>query len=463
VPDAKTPPLADLEAEAVFLTTLAELGATDPALARQTLDRSLVVPERLFDPMHRLTLRAMTELLSRGKGTDTMSVALMFPPEQRPAIMEILGVDTRTCQVESLPHYAEKICRLALRRKVVALANEMRAGAHDLEADIGDVLSKNTKALSAITIGRRDRKTGLDAVEECFMDMQDIECGRGSVLIPTGLIALDNIIAGLAPTMHIVGARPGVGKSGLLAAIASSLAQRGIKIGVFSLEDSYKWIGWRVLASEARVPQMILKSKPLDTFQKRRVQDSVERIRGYAGNIVIESRTKNPRDICQSMRDMVLNDGVQVLAVDHLGELKYEGKSKERFDLLVGGAVQDMRDVANELQVPVILFSQIARRQGQKDGDPPNDTDFKNSGDIEAAARVLIGLGRKKGADEMTIRVLKNTGGLVGDAVVRFVGLAGMVRDCEGVKAEDLYSAQGEEEAAFESPPNWQDTDRGDS
>jgi hypothetical protein len=67
----------------------------------------------------------------------------------------------------------------------------------------------------------------------------------------------------------------------------------------------------------------------------------------------------------------------------------------------------------------------------------PVKSDFKNSGDIEAAARVLLGLARKPGSDDLRIGVLKQTNGAAGDQVgaeVRFVGLAGMIEDCEGTQ-----------------------------
>lgn len=441
--------LADPDIERQFIGVLMCLSYSDPGKAKILLEQSLVVPSRLYDPAHVDMLKAVEALLREGRSADEASVWTRVktskPIQAAGGAAFVAELAGGTSGYEAaLPTYADAICKLALRRRLVTIAGELRARAMSLGEDAAKTLSDVSQELGRITIGKRSRKTLLDAVEECIGEMQDIECGRPSRLLPSGIIALDNITGGLSPTLIVIGARPGVGKSAILATIATSCAQAGTKVGVFSLEDSYRWIAWRVIARESHIPQLVLQNRQLDKFQKKRLEKAIPSIVAYGGNVLIESTLRTPLEITQAMRDMVLNCGVRVLAVDHLGEVRLEGRYKGRVDLEVGETAKAFRDVANELQVPVILFSQIARRPGKDEGSMPDSSEFKNSGDIEAAARVLIGLAREKGADLLKMQVLKNTNGSVGKCEAKFIGLAGMVRDCEGTVPVDLYSAQGE-------------------
>ena len=141
---------------------------------------------------------------------------------------------------------------------------------------------------------------------------------------------------------------------------------------------------------------------------------------------------------------MVVNDGVQAILVDHLGEVRFDAGKRDRYDLAVGEGLREMRDVAKRHGIPVVVASQLARRNGRKPGDCPVKADFKNSGDIEAVARVMLGLGREPGADTLKVGVLKNTNGLAGVEIeLQFYGVAAMVRDCEGAAGRDYYAQEG--------------------
>lgn len=460
------PDLADLPAERAFLGTLFVMSAADgPNAALHALQDSRVTSERMFLPAHRDVLAAAQEMLETGQQLDAVLLASKLRNSEPvkaaggPAFLSELEGQGVTGVL--LPHYAKAIRSAALRRTLAALGGDLQAGAGDLDRDPAELIDCVSRRLAAINLGGRNRKSMLDALDECLQEMEAVEAGHASPLIPTGIVALDNVISGLRPTLHVIGAKPGVGKSSILATIATSCAQRGIKFGVYSLEDAHRWIAWRAIAREASLSQLTLKTTRLNDWQRKRLVVSVARLNAYAGNVLIESSLRDAREIAQDMRHMVRNEGVKVLALDHIGRLHLSGKH-ERYDLLLGEAVNTFADLAVELNVPVILFSQLARRQGKDESDLPDSTDFKNSGDIEAAARVLIGLARARGADTMQIRVLKCTEGKPCDSIdVKFLGLAGMVADCEGVVREDQYASQGEAEAEMRRG-DWQDTDRGD-
>lgn len=243
--------------------------------------------------------------------------------------------------------------------------------------------------------------------------------------------------------------------SGLFASIVHSAAARGDKVGVFSLEDEAKWLGWRIFAHEARIPQPVLRGKALDKGQQKRMLAAFERIGRYASNVVIDDRCRlSGAEVAQTAHDMVLNHGCKAIIVDHLGEVRMDAKS-DRYDLAVQDALFALRDVAKERGIPVILAAPLNRRKSGKPLTPQDDPvpgDIKNSSAIEYAARLILMLSRPS-KDVLRIGIPKQTNGSDGFVDCRFEGFAAMVADCEG-------AAQRVRESGLYRDPDARDEDR---
>lgn len=124
--------------------------------------------------------------------------------------------------------------------------------------------------------------------------------------------------------------------------------------------------------------------------------------------------------------------------LDHLGELRYSSGRKDRFDLDVTEGLSDLRSIAKEHGVPVVVANHL-RRDVSQNQRAPRLTDFANSSAIERQARVALALERAPGSDVLKIHVLKQTNGKAGVVVeVRFAGPAALVRD--DAKPTDEYA-----------------------
>lgn len=438
--------LHDVDSERRFLSAIMEASAGDVAAARKAIDGCGIRAEHFYLPAHREVFEESRALLNNGQPVNSVSLWANLASS---AILKAVGGISMVSEIESefgasaaIPALSARLASLALRRNLFEQANKLRQEALNEKLQAADVLSGATKRLVSMTTTNTNAiRTLEDVMFDCIDQMEAAQRGTPMKRVTTGMPRLDNILGGgLPPSMlTLVGAEPGTGKSAVLASILSAAAKAGYKIGVFSLEDEAHWIGWRVWAFESDVPQPVLKFRELTPEQRRRAVDGMDMVATYGRNVFVDDRCGlTARDIAGAAADMILNHGCECIIIDHLGEVKHGG-SAERYDLAVGDSLREIRDVAKRHNVPIVVASQLARRKDRKAGEIPTMQDFRNSGDIEAVARVMLGLGRVPGSDLLEIGVLKNTNGQSGVKVkCSFIGLAAMVKQCEG-QDEDSY------------------------
>lgn len=438
------PILADVDAERGFLAALAWVSSSDPARALAQLEESLVVPERLFLPAHRDVLREIRGLLEAGKAADAAVLAPKLKASK--PVQEAGGAAWLSELLDSggyehqIPVCADAIRAMALRRTLVTVAKGLEGKARDLGEDPAAALSEASGALSGITLSRRTLRTLAESLIDVVDEMEDAKVGKRRI-VPTGFDALDAWIGGWQPTLCVIGAMPGVGKSSILASTVQAMARAGRKVGVFSLEDEARWLAWRILADESGVGQYLLRNKPLMPGEEARVSDSMARIGRYASNVILDDRSAlSPREVVLTARDMIINRKCEAIIVDHLGELRFEARHGERYDLELMEGLSDLRDIAKRHCVPAIVAVHLKRRQGLGQGDEPALTDFANSSAIERQARLALGLSREPDSETLKVHILKQTNGRAGKAVeLRFKGAAAMVADCENYRPEAHY------------------------
>lgn len=323
---------------------------------------------------------------------------------------------------------AERSVRRSLGKALVGAVERLKNHQEPTMAVYDEVM----RILSGLTSRSTRRLTGLDLLDQVYADMEKAAMGQGERIISTGFPSLDDAILGWQPTLNIIGAQPGVGKSALLASTTRSMAKAGYRVAIFSLEDHPKWLAWRMLSAEAKVRQGTLRTGRLNAFEKEKVEACQDELKGYMANVIVDgSHAMSPSDLVHAARSMIVNDGVDAVIVDHLGELRFERAYRDRYDLDLMDGLSDLRSIAKSHNVPVIVAAHFKRTEHAE----PKLTDFANSSAPERQARVALGLTRDPGSDILKVHVLKNTnGGPAGPVIdLHFVGISAMVRDCEGV------------------------------
>ena len=445
-----TGPLADTAAERAIVSVALDVGTVDPARLVAMSESTGLLPAHFFDSALSAVYSTALSLAKQGRSTDVVSVAgecrTNHAVSREGGLSFVSGLLTVGGIEAAAPSYAESIRGFALRRRMVELSNKLREQAQNEARVPAETLAEHLRTVAAIQVRGSAPRTLTAVMDECLQRMEENAMGKLPEFVKTGIPSLDNVLGGgLQPSvLTLIGAEPGVGKSAILASIASNAAQSGSKIGVFSLEDDATWLAWRVLASHSEIHQPILKCRRLGQGQQQRLSKGIDQIITYSERILVDDRPAlTPGEICQTASAMIVQYGAQAILVDHLGEVRFDGHG-DRYDLAIGDGLRQIRDVAKRHKVPIVVASQLARRKGRGPGDMPSKSDFRNSGDIEAIARVMLGVAREPEANRMKIGILKNTNGAAGIEVeVEFHGVAAMVREVEG-EVREFYSDEAD-------------------
>ncbi|MEG2813728.1 MAG: replicative DNA helicase [Oscillospiraceae bacterium] len=244
--------------------------------------------------------------------------------------------------------------------------------------------------------------------------------------LSTGFNALDRVISGLNKSdLILVAARPGMGKTSFALNIATNVALKSKKdVAIFSLEMSNEQLVSRVMSSQARIKSEKLKIGTLsgDEWVKlAETADILSRTNVYlddsAGITVAEMKAKLRR-----LKDLGL------VVIDYL-QLMSGGTNTNNRVQEISTMTRNLKILAKELNVPVILLSQLSRAAEQRPGHRPMLSDLRDSGSIEQDADIVMFLYREGYYEEdiedkttAQIIVAKNRHGETGDIDVKWIG-----------------------------------------
>lgn len=236
--------------------------------------------------------------------------------------------------------------------------------------------------------------------------------------VKTGKFRLDKYLKFTKRDLHIIGARPGVGKSAFALYITLLMAQKARGL-FFSLEMPLKQIIQRIISSQSRIELEMLTNKDrfntLDDEQKKLVKVLFNKIlkeselKLYDGNFKIdelEEYVKNEKEI----------NGVDFIVVDYL-QLVKSNKTSSRYEQITDISIR-LKQIAKDYDIAVIALSQLSRDIEKRVDKDVYLADFRESGQIEQDASTILGLTTEPTDTEykelMKVQILKNRQGQLG-------------------------------------------------
>lgn len=400
-------PLFDPDAERVMCAGVADIASLSIQSARVVAQKSCVQRSDFYRDELGKVWAAQLELLQEGFSAGPMEVSTKLPTVDRGWLMNELTTDGGVFE-HNVVLAAKRLKDLAVRRRLVLLAGSMVGECYELGGDISKTLSKFSSQLATITRAGASVRTLKEVMPSVHSEINKLQEGK-TLVMKTGLEIFDRVIGGLWPTLTVVAAHAGIGKSAFLATIIRQLAMRGIKVGVFSLEDQAQWLVWRYLSSASKVPQFVMRTRALNESQYDSVGSSWAGVETFAENIHIDDRSGlTPGEIVQTARDMILNRDCKVIVLDHLGKMTTKGGRTERYDLDLKESLDELiGGICKPYDVPLLCATHLRREASS----PPGLRDFANGQAIENASRVAVAFERKGETQPLVAHVLKNTHG----------------------------------------------------
>ena len=212
--------------------------------------------------------------------------------------------------------------------------------------------------------------------------------------VPSGFAELDKVLLGFQPgTLNIVGARPAMGKSAFALGIAVHVAQTtNLPVLFFSLEMGRAELAQRILASEASVDSMVLRTGRPSPNDWTKIGHAVGRldipliIDDSAGTSVGQIRAKARRVYSRE-------GGIGLIVIDYLQLMGGDGRPENR-QLEVSEISRKLKLLAREFNVPVLALSQLSRGLEARTDKHPTLSDLRESGALEQDADVVMFLYR---------------------------------------------------------------------
>lgn len=247
--------------------------------------------------------------------------------------------------------------------------------------------------------------------------------------IPSHLIEFDKMINGLNNSnLMILAARPAMGKTALAINIAENVCfKNGIPVGIFSLEMGAEQLVHRIICSQAEVESDKIKTGSLNGQEFQRIVETVHQLQNQV-MVIDDQPGLKVTDLRARARRMKESYGIGFLVIDYLQLLSGSGnsRSQENRNAEISEISRMLKNLARELNIPVLCLSQLSRKVEERQGHRPMMSDLRESGSIEQDADLIMFLLRREYYDPMDkpgmaeLIVAKNRHGGIGNINLTF-------------------------------------------
>jgi replicative DNA helicase len=394
----------NLEAEQAVLCS-----ALIDNLASETIMSKLDARD-FYSETHKIIFDTMKTLYLANKPVDFVTVVDAL--EKHDNLEKVGGISYITSLSNVVPssayhnHYTEIVKRDSILRQLIETCSNIATKAY--EADSTEVLAEAEKAL--YEIGEKGSTGGLESMRPIFTEamstFEDIcKNGNNTHGVRTGFIALDKKMGGLQKTdLIILAARPGIGKTSLAMNIVSNAAiEDNARCAIFSLEMGKEQLAQRMLCSVAGVNMAKIRGgEQPNEADWAKLWNAHKKLQN--SQIYVDDNSLNkPSQILAKCRKLKRERGLDLVVVDYLqlmtGDTKTDSRQTE-----VSEMSRQMKILAKEIDVPVIVLSQLSRAVLQRQDHKPMLSDLRESGSIEQDADIVIFIDRKEESNDETIK-----------------------------------------------------------
>jgi replicative DNA helicase len=364
-----------------------------------------LVPEDLYLVAHQHVLAACIELAKEGKALDPVLLSQRLDakgllghqvPHELPfALAKGLGT------AGNVVHYANVVRDLSRLRKMMLVAQQVVARGFEAGANVQDFLDHSTQIVfgaaqgSATDTLKLIAEPMLRAVDQLEAVQKRVREGLSPITgVPTGIGGLDQKLLGLQPgALVVLAARPSVGKTAFALNIAAHAATKHDKVvAIFSLEMPSEQLSLRMLAAEAKLDWRRITQGMLQRNDWDKIMHHADRV-GAARIWLDDNFVLSPVELRSKCRKVKREHGrLDLVVVDYLQLMHSPGAASREQEIAT--ISRSLKQVAKELECPVLALSQLNRGVEKRKGDPPMLSDLRESGAIEQDADVVMFLHR---------------------------------------------------------------------
>jgi replicative DNA helicase len=385
------PPNA-IEAEIVVLGAL----MIDREAIKEVVD--IISPKVFFLEQHKKIYAAIERLYRDGIGIDIITVSdSLDKVDQLKSIGGSYSLVSMTQKVSSAAHI-EFHCRIILQkyilRRLIISSRDIISRSIKKDPDVFDMLDAVELAVNdihSVAIRKNTSTNNESAQNQLLQKFSKVQSGENPGLY-IGVDEFDRDSGGLQPReLYTFAARTGMGKTTITLAICIRLGvHQGKKVGFFSLEMSKIDLIYRVAANLSGVDFTEIRTGKLSKEDLAKVIGAIDVVN--KSNLAIRDTSDHKNyfhSISKQIRAMV-DDGCELVVIDYIQLCKLRDKTTDRTGDL-SSITRDVKALANELGIPIIILAQISRSTDSRPGSKvPLLSDLKQSGSIEEDSDVVV-------------------------------------------------------------------------
>ena len=350
---------------------------------------------------HRAVFEAMEGLVRDGEPVDIVTVTESLKKsgrlDQVGGISFLANLTNSVPSTANLAHYAKIVKEKALLRALIDASTEIAGAAYEASEDVARQLDDAEQKILAIAGGRI---TGsFTPIKEVVFDAVDrvsvLARSKGGITgLSTGLATLDSVTRGLQKSdLIVVAARPAMGKTAFVLNLATHVALQGKTVAFFSLEMPREQLMHRIFCAEGQIDATRLARGELDDDEWSRLVKVADRML-KAELYFDDTSSTTVMDIRTRARRLKSEHGLDLIAIDYLQLIQAPGRAENR-TLAVAEMTRSLKVLARELEVPIIVLSQLSRATEGRSDKRPMLSDLRESGSIEQDADIVMFLYRE--------------------------------------------------------------------
>ncbi|HAJ44407.1 MAG: primary replicative DNA helicase, replicative DNA helicase [Parcubacteria group bacterium GW2011_GWC1_43_61] len=361
----------------------------------------IITAKDFYRRTHEIIFESMMELYAKSEPIDLLTVSSKL--KEKKQFKDIGGMSYLTTLVNFVPtasnvaHYAKIVNQKRVLRDLISASGEISALAWNETGNIDEILDEAEKRIFGVsqTSLIQEFQHIKPHLTEAFERFDRLHKGddvwRG---IPTGFLDLDKRLAGLQKAdLIILAARPSLGKTSLALDIARHAAvNEKMAVGVFSLEMSKQQLIERLIAAEANVDLWRLRTGQLSDEGKDNDFDRIGQALNSLSSAPIyidDAASPNVLQIRTMARRLQAEKGLDLLIIDYLQLMQGTGRIENRTQE-VSEISRSLKNLARELNIPVMALSQLSRAPEARVDQVPKLSDLRESGAIEQDADVVM-------------------------------------------------------------------------
>jgi len=351
---------------------------------------------------HQMIFDALVTLYEKNKGEAIDAVLLRDELEKRKQLEEVGGVEYIAKILDSVPssanvmYYAGIVKDKQLLREIIAAAGEILNDAFNGDGEPSEKLDEAERKIFAVTDkkvrGSADKLKSL--VSQAYELIERRESSHVTGLA-TGYFVLDQWTCGLQDgEMIILAGRPSMGKTSLVLNIAEHIGViEKAPVAIFSLETGRQQLAERFLCSFSETDAQKVRKGMLDTEHYEALRDACGEL-SEAPIYIDDTSLLTPLELRAKARRLKSRHDIRCIIVDYLQLMHLGGKVESRQQEITTIS-RYIKALARELNIPVVVLSQLNRAPEGREDHRPRMSDLRESGSIEQDADVVLLLHRE--------------------------------------------------------------------